>query len=514
MFTKVLSATNLGIKSVLLSVEVNISSRGMPCFDIVGLPGKSVSESKERIRAALQNSGIEFPARRITVNLAPADIHKEGSSLDFPIAVGIICGIFDIVPPKSALFFGELSLDGTVKHTKGILSHSIFAREAGFKNIFISKDCAKEASVISGIDVYPVINLSQFLRYLKGVGEIPKFEPPDYSDESKTYTEVGEDFGIENIIGHEKAKRALEISAAGGHNLLLMGPPGVGKSMLAKSLCSILPDLSEKESLEVTKIYSIVGALPVNQALMRQRPFRAPHHTISFVGMLGGGVNPKPGEISMSHRGILFMDEFSEFSRPVLEALRQPIEDGFISLVRNNKSIVFPSRFTLIASSNPCPCGYYTHPKKKCVCSFHQIQNYRKKLSGPILDRIDLFVDVLPVEEEDFMNFDKKRNIGSREFKEKVVKAREKQEKRFRDVRGAGIFTNSEMPNSYINKFCKLSLDINELFKKAISKYNLSTRAYFKLIKTARTIADLDDSDNINLNHAAESIQYRLANTS
>jgi len=505
MFIKVSSATNLGLETIGVDVEVNIANRGLPVFDIVGLPSKSVDESKERVKTAIVNSRIEFPARRIIVNLAPADVPKEGSCYDLPIAVGILGSVIKCEIPKKSLFFGELSLDGTLRHTRGALLLSLFAKEKGIKSIFVPKESANEAAIIKGINVYPVENLNQLLAHVLGKVQI---KPAQYHKEENSNREEKAEFDMAEILGQEQTKRAAEISAAGGHNLFMIGSPGAGKTMLARALPGILPKLQEEESLEVTKIYSASGNIPPEGSLITICPFRSPHHTISQPGLIGGGTKPQPGEISLAHRGVLFLDEFTEFPRSVMEALRQPMEDGHLTISRSMARVKYPSRFILVASANPCPCGYLYHPKKACICTQREIKRYRKRISGPILDRIDLHVEVPVVDVRDLSNDQKSREFleSSNRIRERIIKAREVQRKRFLKDK---IYTNAEMKNEHIKKYCFLPKEVKQILNQAVMNFHLSARSYFKMIKVARTIADLESVENINVNHMAEALQYR-----
>ena len=518
MLVKVNSAANYGIKTVGVDVEVNVASKGFPTFDIVGLPDKAVAESKERVKTAIQNSGLDFPDKKITVNLAPADLPKEGSFYDLPIAVGIISALTGFEVPKKFIFYGELSLDGGLRHTKGSLLISMFAKENGFEGVYMPFDCANEAGIVSEVILYPTRNIESLYRHL--MGELGVIEVFSRKEIDFSFEPTVNGFDMSEILGQEQAKRALEIAAAGGHNTLLLGPPGGGKTMLAKALPTILPPLSDEEALEVTKIHSAAGVIPPGGSLIRERQCKSPHHTISYAGLIGGGTYPKPGEISLAHRGVLFLDEFAEFPRYVLETLRQPMEDGIISISRSSGSVTFPSRFILIAASNPCPCGYFGHPKKSCSCSEYQIERYRKKISGPILDRIDLHVDVRPVEIADLninSQFSNRKVQTSKEIREKVIRARKIQEERFKvenilaqKEKYSKIFTNTEMKNKHLSKYCTLSPEVDNLLKRAVVKFNLSARAYFKIIKVARTIADLSGGEQIGVEDMGEALQYRV----
>ncbi len=506
MLVKVASAANIGLEMIGIDVEVNVASRGLPAFDIVGLPDKAVAESKERVKTAILSSDVDFPNKKITVNLAPADIPKEGASYDLPIAVGILATAVSCQIPEKSLFFGELSLDGSLRHTKGALLLALFAKEAGFKNIFVPKDSANEAAVIKGINVFPVENLIQLLRHFSGKEAVKSLTPG--VDEKTPGVCVEAEFDMAEILGQEQAKRAMEIAAAGGHNILLIGSPGAGKTMLARALPGILPLLADEESLEVTKIYSAAGQIPAGGSLLRVPPFRSPHHTASSVGLIGGGQRPQPGEISLAHRGVLFLDEFNEFPRAVLEAMRQPLEDGQLTISRAKERVKYPARFMLLASANPCPCGYLNHPKKACICSLRQIKKYQKRVSGPILDRIDLHIDVPPVDIRELSENQKASEFlePSEKIRQRVTQARNIQRQRFGDEH---IFTNAEMKNPQVKKYCNLSKPAEQILQQAGLKFQLSARAYLKMIKVARTIADLEGSPDIGIPHMAEALQYR-----
>jgi len=500
MLIKTQSVANFGLETVGVTVEVNIASKSFPAFSIVGLPNKAIDEAKERVRTALINSSVKFPQKRITVNLAPADLPKEGSCYDLPIAISIASLITGLKIPAKSLFFGELSLNGDLRHTRGAFLAALWAAENGIDWVFVPASSANEAAVVDGIKVFPVESLSQLMLHFYGQEKIipAKNQPPPPADWKET------EFDFADILGQEQAKRAMEIAAAGGHNIFLEGSPGAGKTMLSRALPGILPPLTKKESLEVTKIYSISGRIPPGGSLITQRPFRAPHHTISRVGLIGGGTRPQPGEISLSHRGVLFMDELPEFPRSILESLRQPLEDGVVTISRAAGQAIFPARFILVAASNPCPCGFLHHPKKACRCTPQEIIRYQKRISGPLLDRIDLYVNVPPVRVEK-LSADKRAARfleKSEKIRERVIAARQRQEKRL------GI-TNAEMKNKQIRRFCPLDDDCELLLKQAVSQFQLSARGYFRIIKIARTIADLAGKESIGQNHIAEALQYR-----
>ncbi len=503
MFKKVNSAAYSGLKSIGIDVEINTSKKGLPEFNIVGLPSKAVDESEERVKTAIMNSNSEFPQRKITINLAPADVPKEGSFYDLPIAVGVLASTMNFNLPEKSLFFGELSLDGTLRHTKGALPLALFAKNNGYKHVFLPEESANEAAVIDGLNIYPVENLDRMVAHLLGKREI---EPAEYEEEKEK--KIKPEFDMKEVLGQEQAKRAAEIAAAGGHNLFMMGTPGSGKTMLARAIPGILPPLTESESLEVTEIYSISGNTPPGSGLIRNRPFRAPHHSISKVGLIGGGSRPKPGEVTLAHRGVLFLDEFNEFPRSALEAMRQPLEDGQLTISRSRERVKYPSEFMLIASGNPCPCGYLNHPEKECKCTPRQVTNYRKKISGPILDRIDLHIQVPAVDVEKLKK-QRRKNEGesSAEIRKRVIKARDTQEERFKKEK---IRTNAEMKNRHVKAYCNLPEKTEEMLSQAASKFNISARGYFKLIKVSQTIADLNDAEKISPDHVGEALQYRI----
>ncbi|OGY16649.1 MAG: magnesium chelatase [Candidatus Chisholmbacteria bacterium RIFCSPHIGHO2_01_FULL_49_18] len=503
MLSKIFSAATVGLSSIPVEVEVDVSATGLPSFTIVGLPDKAVEESKERVRSAIKNSGAEFPDRRITVNLAPADLPKEGPAYDVSIALGILVASGQVgADLNKSLVFGELSLDGSLRHTNGTLPLVLLAQEKNFVEVFLPAVNAEEAAIVGGVNIYPVKNIRQLVEHLMNIHQI---ELQEHLEFNSLKSEVDFIFDMADIAGQEHAKRALEIAAAGGHNLFMHGVPGAGKTMLARAFASILPELSKEEALEVTKIYSISGNLPQGESIIKYRPFRSPHHTTSRIGLIGGGSRPKPGEISLAHRGVLFLDEFPEFPRHVLESLRQPMEDGIVQISRAVGTMHYPARFTLIAAANPCPCGYYGSQKKQCTCLPGSISRYRKKLSGPILDRIDLHVEVPEVKLKK-LTAEKLDGERSDVIRKRVQAACARQRTRFRDGK---ILSNAEMNSREVRELCLLDATSKSLLTSATAQMGLTARSYFKIIKIARTIADLSGEKEIAANHLAEALQYR-----
>ena len=506
MLAKSKTCAVVGLDGFIVEVEVDISP-GLPAFNIVGLPDTAVQEARERVRAAIRNSGSEFPMRRITVNLAPADLPKAGPAYDLPIAMAILVSTGQVSElPDSALFLGELSLDGSLRHTSGVLPMVVVARDEGFKVVYVPASDASEAALVEGIEVVPVESLAELAAHVRGDAPIEAVSSDgrDGAGGGQAPAAISGGVDLSDIRGQEHAKRALEVAAAGGHNLLMSGPPGSGKTLLARTLPSILPALSPEEALDVTKIYSVSGLLPPSSPLIGQRPFRAPHYTTSNAGLVGGGRVPKPGEITLSHRGVLFLDELPEFGHAALEALRRPLEDKLVTISRAQGSITYPTNFMLVAAMNPCPWGFASDPVKECSCTPSAVSRYKKRISGPLLDRIDLFAEVPRVEYEKLV--EPSGAETSALVRERIERARRRQNERFGDKQ---IITNAEMGPVEVWDFCQIDDSVRGLLQAAMKQMHMSARGFHRILKVSRTIADLAAADTIGVAQLAEALQYR-----
>ncbi len=498
MVAKTHSMGLFGMNAFPVEVETDLSA-GLPAFEVVGLPDAAVKESRDRVRAAMKNCGFDFPVSRITMNLAPADKRKEGPMYDLPLLLSLLQASRQLsCPLEDAVFLGELSLSGELRRIRGVLPMAARAYEAGFKRLFVPEENAREGAVIEGLAVYPVRDVPQLIAHLRGEALIPAASPAEPGGEPLPLPDFAD------VKGQAFAKRALEIAASGSHNILLLGAPGSGKSMMAKRLPSILPDMTFKEALETTMIHSIAGQLEAGGSLLQSRPFRAPHHTISTAGLSGGGSSPRPGEISLAHNGVLFLDEFPEFSKASMEVLRQPMEDGVVTISRVGGSASYPCRFMLVAAMNPCPCGYFGHPSRPCTCSPRSVDRYLGRISGPLLDRMDLHVEVMPVEFEE-LSADTKSETSA-QVRARVNAARQRQISRYE---GLGFTCNAELPPQLLRECCPTTPEADRLLRRAFEKFGFSARTYDRVLKVARTIADLDGSDTIGSAHAAEAVQYR-----
>ncbi len=503
MLSKILSSATIGIDAYTVEVETNVEKQ-IPGFTIVGLPDNVIKESKERVITAIKNSGYDFPIKKITINLAPADIKKEGSSLDLPIAIGIMQAmeLITLDSYKDTIFLGELSLDGKLRAIKGALPIAVEAKRKGIKRIILPIDSAGEASIVDEVEVYGMESLKEVVNFLSGSVEKERTK----TDKDELFSQINlYHLDFSDVRGQENVKRALEVAAAGAHNIIMIGPPGSGKTMLAKRIPSILPPMTLDEALETTKIHSIAGIIPKDKPLVTERPYRSPHHTVSDAALVGGGSFPRPGEVSFAHHGVLFLDELPEFKKNVLEVLRQPLEDSKVTVSRSKLSLEFPANFMLAAAMNPCPCGYYTDPSKECTCAPPQIQKYMARISGPLLDRIDIHIEVPAVKYKEISS--ETKGETSSEIRERVIRARKIQYERFANLKD--VFSNGDMGSKEVRQYCKLDSACSDLLKMAMTKLGFSARAYDRILKVSRTIADLDGAENILPQHISEAIQYR-----